>query len=144
VSDALPDPRLLVPHAGAMCLLSRIVRADEREIVCAATSHCSPDNPLRRAGRLAALHLAEYGAQATAVHGGLSDPSAKTRGGMLVAIRDFTLSIDRLDDIDGELTVSATKLVANADGQIYSFAVSGGGRELGRGRVSVIFQRVGS
>jgi len=123
-----------------MCLLSRIVRSDEREVVCAATSHRSPDNPLRRAGRLAALHLAEYGAQAMAVHGGLANPDAKDRGGMLVAIRDLTLEVDRLDDIAGELTISATKLVANADGQIYSFTVSGGGRELGRGRVSVMFQ----
>lgn len=138
--NTLPDPRSLVPQAGAMCLLSRIVRANEREIVCAATSHSSPDNPLRRAGRLAALHLAEYGAQAMAVHGGLADPSAKTRGGMLVAIRDLALEVDRLDDIPGELTVTATKLVANADGQIYAFSVSGGGRELGRGRVSVLFQ----
>jgi predicted hotdog family 3-hydroxylacyl-ACP dehydratase len=135
-----PDPRALVPHGGEMCLLTRIVSANDREIVCAAVSHRSPDNPLRRAGRLAALHLAEYGAQAMAVHGGLSDPAAKARGGMLVAIRDLVLEVERLDDIAGELTVSATRLVANADGQIYSFSVSGAGRELGRGRVSVMFQ----
>jgi predicted hotdog family 3-hydroxylacyl-ACP dehydratase len=140
MNAATRDPRSLVPHAGAMCLLARIVRANEREIVCAATSHRSPDNPLRRAGRVAALHLAEYGAQAMAVHGGLADPSAKQRGGMLVAIRDLALEVDRLDDIAGELTISATRLVANGDGQIYSFSVSGGGRELGRGRVSVMFQ----
>jgi len=140
VNDAPPDIRSLVPHAGEMCLLSRIVSADDREIVCAAISHRSPDNPLRRAGRLSALHLAEYGAQALAAHGGLSDPAAKSRGGMLVAIRSLVLDVDRLDDIEDELTISATKLVANADGQIYSFSVSGGGRELGRGRVSVMFQ----
>jgi predicted hotdog family 3-hydroxylacyl-ACP dehydratase len=121
-----------------MCLLSRIVRSNEREIVCAATSHRSPDNPLLRAGRLAALHLAEYGAQAMAVHGSLADPGAKDRGGMLVAIRALSLEVDRLDDIAGELTITATKLVANGDGQIYTFSVSGGGRELGRGRVSVM------
>jgi predicted hotdog family 3-hydroxylacyl-ACP dehydratase len=134
------DLRSLVPHAGAMCLLARIVRANEREIVCVASSHRSPDNPLRRGGRLAALHLAEYGAQAMAVHGGLADPRARERGGMLVSIRDLALEVDRLDDIPGELTIAATKLVANADGQIYAFSASGGGRELGRGRVSVMFR----
>ena len=139
MNDALPEIRSLVPHAAGMCLLSRIVRADDREIVCAATSHCAPDNPLRRAGRLSALHLAEYGAQTMAAHGGLADPAAQTRGGMLVAIRDLALNVDRLDDVAGELTITATKLVANADGQIYSFVASGGGRELGRGRVSVMF-----
>jgi predicted hotdog family 3-hydroxylacyl-ACP dehydratase len=139
VSDAYPDPRSLVPHAGTMCLLARIVSAGEREIVCGATSHRAPDNPLRRAGRLAALHLAEYGAQAMAVHGGLTDAAARARGGMLVAIRDLTLDVERLDDIDAELVIRATKLVANADGQIYSFTASAGGRELGRGRVSVMW-----
>jgi predicted hotdog family 3-hydroxylacyl-ACP dehydratase len=144
VKRALPDPRTLVPHAGTMCLLSRIVSADDREIVCAAISHRSPDNPLRRAGRLAALHLAEYGAQAMAVHGGLSDPFAKERGGMLVAIRDLSLHVDRLDDVAEELVICATKLMANGDGRIYAFSASGGGRELGRGRVSVMFQRAAS
>lgn len=142
--NAWPDPRSLVPHAGAMCLLSRIVSANDREIVCAATSHRSPDNPLRRANRLAALHLAEYGAQAMAVHGGLSDPAARERGGMLVAIRDLALNVERLDEVDGELMIAATRLVANADGRIYSFTASGGGRELGSGRVSVMFQRAAS
>ena len=115
-----------------------IVRSDEREIVCAATSHGSPRNPLRRDGQLAALHLAEYGAQAMAAHGGMADPAA--RGGMLVAIRDLVLTVDRLDDIAGELTITATRLVTDASGLIYSFSVSGAGRELGRGRVSVMFQ----
>jgi len=141
MSDAFPEPGALVPHAGGMCLLSRIVSATDRDIVCAATSHSSPENPLRRAGQLSALHLAEYGAQAMAAHGGLSDPAAKSRGGMLVAIRDLALNTDRLDDIAGELRVAASRLVANADGQIYTFTVTGDGRELGRGRVSVMFQR---
>ncbi|HTU65275.1 MAG TPA: hypothetical protein VMF52_04960 [Steroidobacteraceae bacterium] len=136
--SAFPDIRTLVPHAGTMCLLARIVSADDRGIVCATTSHRAPDNPLRRDGTLAALHLAEYGAQAMAAHGGLQDAGAAARGGMLVAIRDLTLHVERLDDIEGELQVSATKLVANADGRIYSFVASGRGRELGRGRVSVM------
>jgi predicted hotdog family 3-hydroxylacyl-ACP dehydratase len=75
-----------------------------------------------------------------AVHGGLSDPQAKERGGMLVAIRDLALRVDRLDDIAGEITITATKLVANADGRIYAFIASGDGRELGRGRVTVMFR----
>ena len=143
MSPVFPAPRELVPHAGAMCLLDRIVSANARDIVCVTASHRSPHNPLRRDGRLAALHLAEYGAQAMAVHGGLMDAGAKDRGGLLAAIRDLVLDVDRLDDIPGELTIAATKLVANADGQIYSFTVNGGGRELGRGRVSVMFAKAG-
>ncbi|MET0225163.1 MAG: phosphotransferase, partial [Dokdonella sp.] len=57
------DIRALVPHGGDMCLLERIVSVNDTQIVCATFSHRSPKNPLRHAGRLAALHLAEYGAQ---------------------------------------------------------------------------------
>jgi predicted hotdog family 3-hydroxylacyl-ACP dehydratase len=136
-----PDLRTLIPHAGAMCLLERIVSASDADIVCATSSHRSPDNPLRRAGALAALHLAEYGAQTMAVHGGLRSGGEAARGGMLVAIRDLNLHVARLDDLAGELSVRATKLMANGDGRIYSFTAQAGGRELGAGRVSVMFSR---
>jgi predicted hotdog family 3-hydroxylacyl-ACP dehydratase len=136
--------RELVPHGGSMCLLERIVSSSEREIVCATRSHCAPDNPLRFGGQLAALHLAEYGAQATAVHGGLAaranNEFTPMRGGMLAAIRDLKLEVARLDDLTEEILVSATKLFGNADGQIYSFKASAGERILATGRVSVMFR----
>jgi predicted hotdog family 3-hydroxylacyl-ACP dehydratase len=135
------DLRALVPHGGTMCLLTRIVSAGDSEIVCATHSHQSADNPLRRNGRLAALHLAEYGAQTMAVHGGLLGRGAVARGGMLVAIRDLTLQVDRLDDIEAELSIHAVKLVASGDGWIYAFTASAAGRELARGRVSVMFAK---
>ena len=71
------DIRELVPQAGAMCLLERIVSADADSVICSTSTHRSPGTPLRRAGRLAALHLAEYGAQAMAVHGGLNGNAAR-------------------------------------------------------------------
>jgi predicted hotdog family 3-hydroxylacyl-ACP dehydratase len=141
VNFAGRDPRELVPHGGAMCLLTRIVSVDEREIVCATMSHRAPDNPLRRADKLAALHLAEYGAQTMAIHGGLSDQGAAVRGGMLVAIRELALHVQRLDEIEAELSIHAIRLVANPDGQIYSFSAAAAGRTLATGRVSVIFAR---
>lgn len=133
-----PDIRTLVPHAGTMCLLERIVGADDTGIVCATASHRSLTNPLRSNGILAALHLAEYGAQAMAVHGGLQNPAAVAEGGMLVAIRDLQLTVQRLDDLDGELHIQATRLVASTSGRIYSFSASIAGRTIGSGRVSVL------
>ncbi|MEO8062561.1 MAG: phosphotransferase [Pseudomonadota bacterium] len=133
------DVRTLVPHAGDMCLLERIVTSSDAEIVCATFSHRSPTNPLRHADKLAALHLAEYGAQAMAVHGGLHAAGEAARGGMLVAIRALKLHVERIDDIEGELAVQAVKLVANAGGRIYSFSARAGERELASGRVSVMF-----
>ena len=135
------DIRTLVPHAGAMCLLERIVSANDTEIVCATFSHRSLTNPLRNDGRLAALHLAEYGAQTMAVHGGLQSVGEVARGGMLVAIRDLQLRVERLDDLAAELQVRAVKLVANAGGRIYSFSARAGEAELASGRVSVMFVR---
>lgn len=133
------DIRALVPHGGDMCLLERIVSVNDTQIVCATFSHRSPANPLRHAGRLAALHLAEYGAQTMAVHGGLQAAGEPTRGGMLVAIRDLKLQVERFDDVEEELVVTAVRLVANADGRIYSFSARAGERELASGRVSVMF-----
>ena len=133
------DIRKLIPHAEQMCLLERIVSTSDSEIVCATFSHRSPTNPLRHAGRLAALHLAEYGAQTMAVHGGLHAAGEANRGGMLVAIRDLRLHVERLDDLEDELTVRAVKLVANAGGRIYSFTARAAERELATGRVSVLF-----
>jgi predicted hotdog family 3-hydroxylacyl-ACP dehydratase len=134
-----PAIRTLVPHAGTMCLLDRIVSADADGIVCATSSHRAAANPLRRDGRIAALHLAEYGAQAMAVHGGLRDRGVASRGGMLVAIRDLRLGVEHVEDVAGELLVEARRLVANPGGLIYSFTVRAGDRELATGRVSVMF-----
>jgi predicted hotdog family 3-hydroxylacyl-ACP dehydratase len=133
------DIRELVPHAGAMCLLERIVSADTDSVVCGTTTHRSAANPLRHDGRLAALHLAEYGAQAMAVHGGLKGDAA--RAGMLVAIRDLKLHVEWIDDIEGEIVIDAKRLLANSGGLVYSFVARAADRELATGRVSVMFSR---
>jgi predicted hotdog family 3-hydroxylacyl-ACP dehydratase len=130
----------LIPHAGSMCLLDEIGSWNETEIVCRTRTHLDPSNPLRRDGRLAAIHLAEYGAQAMAVHGGLSAERDGVRAapGMLVAIRDLKLFADRLDDCTGPLSVKAMRLMADANGWLYAFEVECDGRVLGNGRVAVI------
>jgi predicted hotdog family 3-hydroxylacyl-ACP dehydratase len=137
--NANRDIRELVPHAGAMCLLERIVSADDDSVVCATTTHRSATNPLRHDGRLAALHLAEYGAQAMAVHGGLKGDVA--RAGLLVAVRDLTLHVERIDDVDGEILIEAKRLLSNAGGLVYSFVARAADWELAAGRVSVMFAR---
>ena len=39
--------RQLIPHAGTMCLLERVVEWTDAMIACRATSHTGADNPLR-------------------------------------------------------------------------------------------------
>ena len=102
----------LVPHAGAMCLWDEVVAWDATRIELRAANHHDPAHPLRSAGRLRALHLCEYGAQAMAVHGGLR---ARERGGvaapgLLVALRGVVLHVDRVDDLLGPLEGSAEQL----------------------------------
>jgi len=69
--SVIPDVASLVPHAGRMCLLQRVLDWDESTVRLATATHRDPANPLRSDGRLRAIHLCEYGAQAMAVHGGL-------------------------------------------------------------------------
>lgn len=147
MSDAGFDPTLigdlreLIPHAGRMCLLGAVHAWDEQSIHCITRSHRDPHNPLRSDGRLAAVHLCEYGAQAMAVHGGLlarREHGGKAVPGMLAALREVAFAVDRIDDIDGPLTVFARKMIAGPAGWLYAFEVNAGARWLARGRVSVI------
>ena len=66
-----PAIRRLIPHAGAMCLIDSVSAWIPSRIDCSSDTHRDPDHPLRRDGRLAALHAFEYAAQAAAIHGGL-------------------------------------------------------------------------
>jgi predicted hotdog family 3-hydroxylacyl-ACP dehydratase len=54
-----------------MCLLDGVLEWDAQHIVCRASSHRDPANPLRVADTRPAACGIEYGAQAMAVHGAL-------------------------------------------------------------------------
>ena len=88
------DWQHLIPHAGGMCLLDEVVAWDDAAIHARTRSHARDDNPLRSDGQLRALHLAEYGAQAMAIHGGLlaRAQGAVAAPGYLVSLRDVELA----------------------------------------------------
>ncbi|MFO1429424.1 MAG: hypothetical protein U1F76_04675 [Candidatus Competibacteraceae bacterium] len=130
----------LIPHAGTMCLLDRVIAWDETSILCETTTHREPTNPLRRQGRLAGLHALEYGAQAAAVHGGLL---AATAGGQalpcyLAALRAARLYSDYLDGIAMSLQVSARRLLGNAGDCIYRIEIRADATVLAEARVTII------
>lgn len=131
----------LIPHAGAMCLLEAVLAWDERRIHATSASHARADHPLRGAHGLHAVHLAEYGAQAAAVHGALL---ARARGdetvrpGRLVSLRDVQLHAEYVDGLDGALDVHAECLYADDGGAQYAFRVEHRGRLLASGRAAVI------
>ena len=137
------DILALVPHQGAMCLWDEVVAWDELEIVLRAGNHRDPAHPLLGSdGRLRAVHLCEYGAQAMAVHGGLR---ARAKGelakpGFLVALRGVEVQVDRIDTLPGLLQCTATLLVDGAGGWQYQFRIEHDGVLLAQGRAAVIPQ----
>jgi len=134
------DWEYLIPHRGAMSLLDSVVDWDDTRIHLTATSHAHTDNPLRSDGRLRAVHLCEYGAQAMAVHGGLL---AQREGkvavpGLLVSLRSVRLHVARVDELPGPLDVHAIKLLDGGASWQYEFRVEHRGQVLAEGRAAVI------
>jgi predicted hotdog family 3-hydroxylacyl-ACP dehydratase len=132
----------LLPHAGSARMIDRVLRWDAQEIMAASARHRSLENPLRRDGRLACVHLAEFAAQAMAIHGGLLETAAGREPGpaLLVSVRDLELKRDYIDDLEGELQISARVLLAQAGNWQYSFTVSHAGVVIATGRVAAMAQ----
>jgi predicted hotdog family 3-hydroxylacyl-ACP dehydratase len=132
-----PGIARLIPHSGAMCLLDGVLCWDATRLCCTAVSHRSPDNPLRRNGRLGILCGIEYGAQAMALHGALAFGDA-ARSGYLASLRAVHCYIDRLDLLAGALHVEAERLHGEAERAIYRFRLSHEDRVLLDGRAAVV------
>jgi len=132
--------RALIPHSDLMCLLDEVVRWDDRSIACMSNTHRDPANPLRRQGRLSAVHAFEYGAQAAAIHGGLRAGATGTVAGpgYLAALRDGRLHVTRLDYIHLPLRISATLLYGKGANTVYEFIVSAAAVLVAEGRVTIV------
>ena len=135
--------RLLIPHAGSMCLLDRVAGWTAVAITCTATSHLDPANPLRRSGMLATLCGAEYGLQAAALHGALLAGGTPQTAGYLAALRELEIFSPRLDSAEhGRLTVEARWERQDTSGLIYAILLSAeSGRPLLRARGAIALPR---
>jgi predicted hotdog family 3-hydroxylacyl-ACP dehydratase len=130
----------LIPHSGLMCLLDEVTEWDDQSIKCVSNTHRDPGNPLRRDGRLSAVHAFEYGAQAAAVHGGLRARAtgATAAPGYLAALRDGRLFVGSLDDIESALQVEALRLFGDGVNCVYECRVSARDRLLAEGRITIV------
>ncbi|NIJ82882.1 phosphotransferase [Xanthomonas cannabis] len=130
----------LIPHQGSMCLWEELVDWDAQRIVLRSHAHRSDTHPLRSNGRLRALHLCEYGAQAMAVHGGLLGRASgkPVRPGMLVALRGVELHVTYLDTLPDAIDCDAQVLMQGDDSQQYSFRLTHGAQLLAEGRATVM------
>lgn len=136
------DIEALIPHQGAMCLWDEVIDWDATSIRLRAHNHRDPAHPLRNGGRLRAIHLCEYGAQAMAVHGGLlaSADGGAARPGLLVALRQVALHVARIDDLPGALHCEAQVLAQTHDSQQYSFRIWHQDRLLAEGRAAAMLR----
>ena len=139
--------RGMIPHAGAMALIERVHAIDAESIHAGSDNHRDPDHPLRHDGRLHAIHLCEYGAQAMAVHGALCAAAATPAGavpavrpGLLTALREVQLHIARIDDLPGPLSIRARREHADARAWLYRFQVHHHERLLASGRAMVVLE----
>jgi predicted hotdog family 3-hydroxylacyl-ACP dehydratase len=134
--------RTLIPHSGSMCLLDSVTEWDDRSIICSSNTHRDPANPLRRGGRLSAVHVFEYAAQAAAVHGGLRARSLGVTAppGYLAALRDARLCVTHLDDVASPLQIRAHRLFGEAANTVYECQVSAGNILLAEGRITIMLR----
>jgi predicted hotdog family 3-hydroxylacyl-ACP dehydratase len=112
----------LIPHAGSMILIDSVDCWTAKKIVCRTLSHQNPANPLRLNGLLSAMHLIEYGAQTTAIHGGLL--TGKAAPGFLAAARGAHFYVDTLDDITDEIIITASAELKIQNGAVYALTIN--------------------
>ena len=130
----------LIPHKGVMCLLDEVVGYDENSIACVALNHTDTAHPLREEGILPAVCGIEYAAQAMAVHGALMGGEGASPG-VLAAVRDVAMQVDRLDNISAQLTIVAHKLWGDETRLLYEFKITAEDREIMRGRAAVVLTK---
>ena len=132
----------LVPHAGSMCLLDDVVSWNAQSIHAAGHRYKeAASHPLSDGRVLHAIHLAEYGAQAMAIHGALlarERGDAAVRSGRLVSLRDVVLTDEYVDFSLGHLDVHAICLYADLGGSQYTFRIEQAARLCASGRAAVM------
>ncbi len=139
---SMPAIEMLLPHAGRMRLIDRVVSYDDQSIVCESDSHRAADHPLAEAGVLSILCGLEYGAQAMAIHGALlasgGSSGARTRHGLLVAASDLQWTVERLDRCAAPLVIKVVSEFRSGNQIAYRFEISASSAYVMQGRASVL------
>lgn len=132
----------LLPHGGSMCLLDEVDVWDETTIRCRAATHRDHEHPLRFRGRLTVSAGLEYAAQAMGAHIALVSRRHRTEAsiGYVGSVRDVVFSVSRLDDLPGDLTIEASRMIEGAESYMYRFTISHGGSTLIEGRAAIFIQ----
>lgn len=131
----LPSLDTLIPHAGSMRLLARVLEHSRERTVCAIDP---ADSELFRDpdGRVPAWVAIEYMAQGVAAHGALLDGLSSPKPGLLVGAKRITLHRESFAP-DESLEVSAR--ILQRVGRLASLACElyAGGELVAEGTLSV-------
>ena len=134
-----PSIETLLPHAGRMRLIDRVVSYDEQTIICESDSHRAADHPLAEAGVLSSICGLEYGAQAMAIHGALlAARDARVRHGYLVSASELRWSVEQLDECAEPLVIEAVSEFRSDRQVAYRFELRAGSKVVMSGRASVV------
>lgn len=127
-----------------MCLLDAVTEWDDARVVCRTGRHRAVDNPLRAQDGLGAACGVEFAAQAMAVHGALlaekelEGSTSVPRAGYLASVRSVKLHVQRLDTVAADLSVTAERLLGDANHILYCFCITAGAQLLLEGRAAVV------
>ena len=93
----------LIPHGLSMSLLDSVERWNSSVIECNTISHRDPNNPLREGEGFDCILLAEYAAQAAAVHASLQNTQlgAEGRPAVVGAIKSMKLFHNDVSALQG-------------------------------------------
>lgn len=132
----------LLPHGESMCLLESVEAWDEEGISCRTTTHRDRGNPLMFHGRLTISSGLEYAAQAMGIHVGLVGRRFRTkpRIGLIGAVRDVSVAVERLDDLNADLHVQAIRVAEGENSFMYRFMLASDNREIMTGRASIFLK----
>jgi len=128
----------MVPQSGAMCLLDAVTHWDEAQLTCTSRAP-EANHPLARDGRVPAVAACEYAAQATAVHGALTEPEPlpSPRSGLLASLVEVNLHETWFPA--GGVTVVA-RLRSRSEGAcMYAFEVRADSVRIADGQLMVAF-----
>lgn len=128
-----------IPHTGPMCLLEQLLAWDDERVLCSTRTHRDPANPLRRDGKLSAIHVVEYAGQAAALHGALAKATAYDGKGprtLLAGVSYLRCEVDFLDPLDGIMEISAVHEFSSIRGSIYHFSATVNAEQIAQGRFS--------
>lgn len=133
----------LLPHAGRMRLIDRIVSYDDQRIICESDSHRAADHPLAQDGVLSIVCGLEYGAQAMAIHGALLADEAlpsqdASRRGYLITASDLCWTVERLDRCAAPLVIEAVCEFRSEHQVAYRFELRAAGDTVLSGRAGVL------